>query len=155
MSFAQNKRSIEMFVEEYFNKGNYGVKDQLFALDFVDRTPMFDLPGTSLGLEQAIKTLRAAFPDQRVKVDEILPIGEDAAVARFTIQATHSGPFGTLPPTGKRVSYSGVALMRFAPDGRGKELWIYRDDVALFKQIGLLPAIAPISMKEQPAQPTR
>lgn len=155
MPFAQNKRSIELFVEEYFNKGNYGVKDQLFAPGFVDHAPMFDLPGTALGLEQAIKTLRAAFPDQRVKVDEILAIGEDAAVARFTIRATHTGPFGTLPPTGKHVSYSGVALMRFSTDGRGKELWIYRDDSSLYKQLGLLPAMAPISLKEEPAHPTR
>ena len=155
MSFAQNKRSIEVFVEEYFNKGNYGVKEQIFAPGFVDHTPMFDLPGSTLGLEQAIKTLRAAFPDQGAKLDEILPIGEDTAVARFTISATHTGPFGSIPATGKHAVYTGIALARFAADGRCKELWIYRDDVALFRQIGLLPAIAPISVEKQPSPSAR
>jgi predicted ester cyclase len=155
MSFAQNKRSIEVFVEEFFNKGNYGVKDQLFAPGFVDHTPMFGLPGNAMGLEQAVRTLRAAFPDQRTKVDEILPIGEDAAVARFTIEATHNGPFGGMPPTGRHAVYSGIALARYAGDGTCKELWIYRDDVELFNQLGLLPRMTAPGVTEQPSPSAR
>lgn len=153
MSVTENKRTITLFADEFFSKGNYGVKDQIYAPGYVDHTPMFGLPPTADGVEQALRTLRAAFPDQKATVSEIVPVDEDAAVVFFKIEATHKGAFGGMPATGRHVEYPGLSFVRFAADGRCIESWIFRDDLELFRQLGALPASTQVSPTQQPAPP--
>ena len=153
MPMTENKRTIELFANEFFSKGNYSVKDQIYAPGFVDHTPMFGLPPTADGVEQALRTLRAAFPDEKAIVDEIVPVGEDAAVVLFKIEATHKGALGGIPATGRHVEYPGMSFVRFAADGRCKESWIFRDDLDMFRQLGILPTSAQISPTQQPSPP--
>ena len=77
---------------------------------------------------------RRASPDVRWQVD--LMLGEDELVAaRWTATGTHSGLWGSIEPTGKRASFSGVNTFRFA-DGKVAELWNHRDDLGLMTQVG-------------------
>lgn len=154
MSQAQNKRTIERYVEEFVNKGNYSIKGELFAPGFVDHTPVLGLPGNADGLEQSIRALRTGFPDQLLTIDEIVLIGEEAAVVRFTIEGTHKGAFGNIPATGRHVKYSGLTFGRYTASGLVSELWTYRDDIGYLEQLGLLPVVAQAGAKELPAQPT-
>jgi hypothetical protein len=54
-----------------------------------------------------------------------------------TSQATHPGEFQGLPPTQKRVSFSGLELNRFV-DGRVAEHWFQLDALSLLQQLGLM-----------------
>ena len=77
---------------------------------------------------------RRAFPDVRWRVDLVL--GEnDLVAARWTATGTHTGPWGSVEPTGKRASFSGVNIFRFADD-KVAELWNHRDDLGLMTQVG-------------------
>ena len=52
-----------------------------------------------------------AFPDLQARIDEMSAEGEKAMV-RWTQSATHSSEFMGIPPTGKRVTWSGINIFR-------------------------------------------
>lgn len=56
-------------------------------------------------------------------------------VTRVMFSGTHSGEFGGIAPTGKRVKYSGIAIDRIA-DGKVVESWHVAETLSLFQQIG-------------------
>jgi predicted ester cyclase len=102
---------------EVWEKGNVSVAHEVFDGDYVrhDLLPSQALPGPA-GQAKIAEDFRRAFPDLRFEVDLVL--GEDDLVAaRWTATGTHTGPWGSLEPTGKRATFSGVNIFRFA-DGK-------------------------------------
>lgn len=135
MGVEQNKALVRRFYAEVWDKGNVSVAHDVFAPDYVrhDLRPGEALPGPA-GQAKIAKDFRGAFPDLRFDVD--LVFGEDDLVAaRWTATGTHSGPWGSVEPTGKRVAFSGVNIFRFV-DGKVVEIWNHRDDLGLMTQVG-------------------
>jgi predicted ester cyclase len=67
-------------------------------------------------------------------------VAEDDKVAvRFDVTATHKGEFQGIPPTGKEVSFSGMAFLTVI-DGKISEEWATADMMGLMQQIGAIPA---------------
>jgi hypothetical protein len=57
-------------------------------------------------------------------------LAEDEFVAaRWTATGTQSGRWGTIGPTDRRATFSGVNIFRFE-NGRVAEIWNHRDDPA-------------------------
>ena len=79
-----------------------------------------------------------AFPDLTMQVDDIFGAG-DKVVVRFTMTGTNSGPLFGLPPTGRKVTMTGIGIYRFAPHGRIVEEWYENDAIGQMRQLGLLP----------------
>jgi hypothetical protein len=82
---------------------------------------------------------RAAFPDLRVTVDDLVTDG-DKVVRRFTLRGTHAGPFMGIPPTGRAVAAAGIAIDRLA-GGKVAESWVSLDALNLLRQLGASPAL--------------
>src|SRR5262245_41252789 len=82
----------------------------------------------------------SAFPDLERPVDDVFAEG-DKAVARWTSSGTHLGDYMGAPPTGKRLTTSGITIFRFE-DGKVVEEWIQSDMLGLLQQVGALPAPA-------------
>jgi predicted ester cyclase len=73
-------------------------------------------------------------------------IGEgNYVVGRWTATGTHSGPWGSVDPSGRRATFSAVNIYRFE-NGKVVEIWNHRDDLGLAEQIG-----APIYAGARPA----
>ena len=73
-------------------------------------------PGQARGLEgfkQVNTMLRAAFPDLRLTVEEMVAEGDRVSV-RFTARGTHQGGFWGAPPTGSRVAWEVISIVRGA-----------------------------------------
>jgi steroid delta-isomerase-like uncharacterized protein len=89
------------------------------------------------GYKPHFVTITTAFPDLRITIDIIL--GEaDRVAARWVVEATHTGPFGEIPPTGKRVRVTGIAVARI----RNRQLveeHANSDTLGLLQQIGITP----------------
>ena len=112
-----------------------GVAHEMFAHDYLrhDLRPSQALPGP-VGQAKIAEEFRRAFPGLRFQVDLVL--GEDDLVAaRWTAAGTHTGPWGSIEPTGKRTTFSGVNVVRFA-EGKVVEIWNHRDDLGLMTQVG-------------------
>ena len=71
---------------------------------------------------------RAAFPDIHVAVEDAIANG-DKVVVRLTFSGTHTGLLMGMPPTGKFVMITGVAIDRIE-NGKVVEHWVNRDDRA-------------------------
>lgn len=79
---------------------------KLFAPNYVHRGSS----GHDVGLLEVRRTMMemlVAFPDLQVRLEELVARGPKVLV-RWTQWATHLGEFEGIPPTGRRVAWSGV-----------------------------------------------
>jgi predicted ester cyclase len=82
--------------------------------------------------------LRAALSDLHVAAD-ILAADAAMAVKQWTVTGFHTGTLAGVPPTNRRVRFSGVSIYRFY-DGRIAEHWYVYDLFGLLQQLGDLSA---------------
>jgi steroid delta-isomerase-like uncharacterized protein len=148
MSAENNKALVRRYFEDAWNKHNPAVVDQIYAADFVDRSP--DIPGiahTRDGLKQFMGVYLRAFPDARITIEDQLVDG-DRVVTRWTGYGTQTGEFMEMAPSGKKVAVPGVQIDRFS-DGKIVEEWTLFDQLGMLQQLGAVPAT------KQPALATR
>jgi steroid delta-isomerase-like uncharacterized protein len=142
MSVEQNKALFRRLVEEVFNKGDVSTIDEFLAPNFVEREVL--PPGTPSGREgvkQLTMMFRTAFPDFNVSIDDMIAEG-DKIVARTTWNGTQKGEFMGIPPSGKRVSFDVIDIIRIS-EGKGVEHWGVMDSSAMMQQLGVIPAGPP------------
>jgi steroid delta-isomerase-like uncharacterized protein len=82
-------------------------------------------------------TLRSAFPDCRMTVEDVVAEGDQVAY-RWTFSGTHRGELRGIAATGKRVSISGINVDRIA-HGKIAEHWSQADVLGLLQQLGAVP----------------
>jgi predicted ester cyclase len=75
------------------------------------------------------------FPDLHLEVQGSAA-DEGMTAQHILFTGTHTGPFRGLPPTGRRVLFSGLEINRMV-DGKVAEHWFQLDSVTLFEQLGL------------------
>jgi len=78
-------------------------------------------------------------PEWRMTVDEIIA-ENDRVMVLWTFYGTQQGEYAGLPPTHKRVTYSGINIFRIA-EGKIAEIWDISDRLWLWQQLGVLPDI--------------
>jgi steroid delta-isomerase-like uncharacterized protein len=140
-----NEAVVRRLVEEVLNRGRTGLLAELVAADHVGHDPFGDHYGPE-GLRIAVAEYRAAFPDLRVTVEDLVTAG-DTVVHRFTLRGTHAGPFLGIPPTGRAVTAAGIAIDRLV-GGKVAESWVVLDALGLLRQLGASPVV------RRPADPT-
>ena len=129
----RNAALMRRFYAEVFNAGNMAAADKFIAEGFVDYTPFPGQAGTRAGLKKGFPQWRAAFPDLRFTVNEVIVQG-DKAVARWTARGTHRGVFMGIAPTGKTVQMHGVDIVRIV-GGKAVAHWGYGDEAVWMQQI--------------------
>jgi len=135
----ENKAIIRRFFEEFVNKGDESVVDELIGEDIIDHDPQD--PNTSPGPEgvkQLFAGRRLAFPDLRVRVEDLVAEG-DKVVHRSTITGTHNGEFMGIPATGKSISNGAIAIFRIE-DSKIVERWGEMDAMGMMQQLGVVPS---------------
>jgi steroid delta-isomerase-like uncharacterized protein len=134
----ENKTVIRRFLEEIFEGGNLELVDELFAPDYVLHDP--SVPGEVEGpeaMKQYINMYRTAFPDTRFTVEDQLAEG-DEVVTRWTGEGTHEGELMGIPPTGQRVTVTGIEFDRVS-GGKMQETWVNYDALSMMQQLGVVP----------------
>jgi steroid delta-isomerase-like uncharacterized protein len=132
-----SKELQRRFIDEFQTKGDVGVAEEILADDFVDHTPFGPIPGTKDGVIQLFGMLRAAFPDLRAEVHDMLVEG-DKVVTRKTFHGTHQGDFMGIPPTGNSVAWDVIDIVRHR-DGKFVDHWNVVDAYGLMAQLGAIP----------------
>ncbi len=131
----ENVAIVRRFYEEVFNKGNLDGADEFLATDAVGHETLF-LQGSGLeGFKQSVASLRAAFPDLYVTLEDVISVG-DKVVVRWMDRGTHQGEFLGMAPTGKRVKTTGITIFHMA-GGRIVEQWTNWDTLNLMAQLGV------------------
>jgi predicted ester cyclase len=126
------KQLVRRLYEDYLNAGRLDQLDEVVAADFLGpagRGPQ--------GFAASIGALRAAFPDLRYTLEDV--IGDGALVAvRFTVRGTHRHAFRSFAATGQPMASSGFALFRVA-GGKLVQAWIETDRLGFLQQLGAIP----------------
>jgi steroid delta-isomerase-like uncharacterized protein len=123
---------------DLINAGDIDGFGQLVADDFVEHQGGPGFPATKAGTLEFFRSLRDAFPDMRMSVEDLIA-GENKTVARVTITGTHQGDFVGVPATGARVDMQLVDIMRFDGAGLVCEHWGVADMLSLMQQLGVVP----------------
>ena len=137
MSTEENKALAQRVLEEMFNKGNLDAADELLAPDYVDHDPAMpeDIHGPE-GFKEYVDAYRSAFSDLHVEIEDQIAEG-DKVVTRWTGTGTHDGELAGIPPTGNRVRFPGMEIVRIS-EGKLVEGWEGYDMMNLMRELGVM-----------------
>ena len=121
MSTEENK-ALSNKGAEAISRGDLDALDEIYA------------PEVAQELKQAVAEIRQAFPDYR-GTNEIQIAEGDMVANRWVAHGTHRGEFMGIAPTGREVTFGGIAIDRMA-DGKIVEGWIEWDLEDVVRQIG-------------------
>ena len=126
MSAEQNKAVVRREQEELWNhNGNLDAAEEIFAPDY------------AAAAKQEAADFRQGFPDVVSNIEDLIAEG-DKVVARWTSRATHQGEYMGIPPTGKKVEFTGISVYRIE-GGKIAESWNVEDQLGLMRQISAVP----------------
>jgi predicted ester cyclase len=97
-------------IEEGTNRKNLAVFDELVSPSFVDHEAGSE-PGGPDDEKELLSSVAEAFPDWRWDVEEMLAV-DDKVITRYVVRGTHRGEFMGAPPTGKKVAFTGINIVR-------------------------------------------
>lgn len=89
--------------------------------------------------EEQVSGIYAALSGLRHEIHDLIAEG-DKVVYRSTNRGTHAGELLGVPPTGKEVTISAMAIIRIVA-GKVAEVWVMPDMMSLMQQIGALPPL--------------
>ena len=138
MSLDANKQTCRDYFKAFL-AGDRAWLERHVAPGFVRHDPglPFQVRGPG-GVMQLHDALMPAFPDMRLDLEDFVAEGEKVLV-RLVIHATHTGPFGELAATGKRIEVPVLDLFQIR-DGILVEHWALLDNLGMLRQLGALAA---------------
>ncbi|WP_198942981.1 ester cyclase [Actinophytocola xanthii] len=135
MSTEENKAIIRRVFDEFVNKGDFSVVDEIYRDDMVDHQPLPGAPDGLAGVKYTIAGLRRGFPDLTVTIED-MSAHADHVVIHNTWRGTHDGEFLGIAPTGRRISSKGIVVWRLQ-DGLIAERWGIGVDSNMLAQLGI------------------
>lgn len=139
MSTETNKAVCRRMLDQMYNQHRLDLMPEFFTEDLVvylGRASR-DSPIGIEGFKERVTMALAAFPDIQLTVNDEIAEG-DKVVYRWTVEGTHQGEFGDIPPTGKTITRAGIAIYRLV-NGKIAENWLFADEVDFMQQLGVLP----------------
>lgn len=128
-----NKTIARRYFEEAVNKGMLSVVGEIVATDHITHGGVASARGPE-NVKRRITTMRTAFPDVNYTIDDLIAEG-DKVVIRYTARGTHRGAFLGTAPTGKRLTWAGIGIVRVV-NGKMVEEWISWDRFGIMQQLG-------------------
>jgi len=130
----KNKALVREMFEKAFSAGDLGFLDAVIAPNYVDHNPVPDQAPGAAGVKARFAGLRAAFPDLRFVLEEVLA-EEERVAARSYWTGTHRAVFLGIAPTGRRIVVPAMDFYRFE-GGRIVEHWANVDEFGMLSQLG-------------------
>jgi hypothetical protein len=110
--------------------------DEFIAPDVIIGTPL-PVPSTgSQAFKDVWNILLRTYPDIHLTVEDLIAEG-DKVVGRTVVTGTQQGEFMGHAPTGNRVTYNEIFILRVA-DGQITEVWGVVDIFAQMRQVGVI-----------------
>ena len=120
----KNKALVRQLVDQVINGGELDLVGELFAAELAEP------------IRQAFTSFRAAFPDWREEIVDMVAEGDKVAV-RFRCAGTLQGEFMGAQPNGRRQEVDEVFFLR-VQDGRFVEYWGLEDNLTRLQQLGAI-----------------
>jgi predicted ester cyclase len=127
--------------EEIFPACDVEALATVIAQDCIDHTGRPEEPSGFEGAKRTMLWLGRVFSDQQWEIRQVIAEG-DTVVVHATHHARHTGDLMGIAPTNREVAYDHIHIQRFQ-DGMAVEHWGMHDDMALMRQLGVLPEGSP------------
>lgn len=127
----------EDFVKLWDASSPGGLAERVYAPDYVEHHP---LPGQGPGIDglnQLAAVYFAVFPDLATTVEAVLNDG-DLTVVRWSGVGTHEGDQMGVPPTHRKVNFSGIDILRIS-GGKVTEHWGETNGLEVMQQLQTQP----------------
>jgi predicted ester cyclase len=131
-----NKAAVRRYIDAVNDK-RLEELDEIVDANYAERSNVPGLPPGLAGFKAAHTMLHESFPDLKFTIDDMIAEG-DKVVLRATGSGTNTGAFFGMPPTGKKVTWTGSRFMRFA-DGKMVSGAAEFDQLGILKQLGVIP----------------
>ncbi|HMF54417.1 MAG TPA: ester cyclase [Edaphobacter sp.] len=129
---------LEQWFEEVWNKGRIEAIDEMSCPDVITHG-LEHADGTRVNGRAAFKVfhkqLRASFSNIHIDVMHTLSQG-DITMAHCVVTGVHSGDGLGMPATGRRVSFTGMCLVRLE-GGKAAEAWNNFDLASVYRQLAV------------------
>ncbi|MDQ3864132.1 MAG: ester cyclase [Actinomycetota bacterium] len=136
MSIEENKAVVRRFFEELLSTDKLTVADEIlspgFRFYFAGSPDPMDLER----YKEFLVARRAAFPDRRFVVEDMIAEGDKVSV-RFTMHGTHKGEFRGLAPSGTEVEMTGIDMIHLA-ESKMVEDRVEVDQLGMMQQLGVI-----------------
>ena len=135
---------MRRFYEEFYNRKNTAVIDELFSPGYVHHLPdvaegRLDFPG----FRKRELQLVSAFPDLERAVEDQVAEG-DRVVTRSTMRGTQRGDLPNIPAEGRKIDVSAIVIFRIA-DGKIAEGWENSDSLGMMQQLHVAQMVSTLS----------
>jgi predicted ester cyclase len=107
MSTEQNKAVVRRFMTEVLSGRNVDLADELLAPNYVNRMTGAD----RAAFKGFLTGMKSALTDLRFDIADLVAEG-DSVVARWKMEATHTGSLMGESPSGKKISARGLTYYR-------------------------------------------
>ncbi len=115
------KDALHHYHVQVWEQGQLAKAKDFLGAGFVSHATPFVDPRNGTEQKNLLPLLHTAFPDLTSHEDALIVDGE-LAVIRWTITGTHKGDLFGIAPTGKKITVSGMDMLRVV-DGKFVEHW--------------------------------
>ncbi len=131
-------QGIRSMFEQLWNRGELATVDQQCAPGYQAHLSLVgDLDRE--GLKQMVRTFRSAFPDLKLRIEDLTTSGNSATV-RWIATGTHRGDLMGIPATHRSGDTTGIDVFRFEGD-QIREHWGVWDVYQMLQNLGVAPAL--------------
>ena len=125
---------VRRLFNEVVTHGRVNLINELYGADFVDHAPGPGQPPGRNGIIEVVKRYRAAVPDLKVTVEDVIVSG-NRVVTRETWRGTHRRDIASVRATNKPFSMTRMHIFRFHR-GRIVEEWTAGSVLDLLRSMG-------------------
>ena len=130
---AANKALLRQFYREVYVDWDMTLVDEVVSPQFTSHDWPDGGPGGPQAFRQYYAAIRAAVPNARYEVDDLIAEG-DRVVVRWRLLGTHEGDFRGIAPTGRAIALKGIAIYR-VDGGTLMERWVVSDLYGLLEDL--------------------
>jgi steroid delta-isomerase-like uncharacterized protein len=124
--------------EHAFRAADQATIDELGHPGLVDHNPAPDEEPTLAGFKQKVAGFKAAFPDLKEDLQDIIA-RDDTVATRWVVTGSQQHEIMGIPASGQTIRVEGMNFYRLK-DGRVTDIWTQFDGVTLLQQLGAIPA---------------
>ncbi len=131
------KTFISNYTQEVWNQHNVKAMDTYYSTAYIHH----DVSGPDVRTLEDYKNwatmLLTGLSDFKVEINDLIA-EPGKAVKQWTATGIHNNSFAGIPPTGKKMKFSGVSIYRLE-ENRIVESWYVYDMLGLLTQLGAMP----------------
>ena len=123
---------VNRFYLELWNKGNFDIVPDILHKTITLRGSSGVHTSGVQEFEEYYALLKKAYPDLQYQIEEILVVGDKAAV-KLRYSGTHKGVVFEIQPTFNKINYQEIVICTFEHDGIA-DVWMLGEKYAMIKQ---------------------